>query len=330
MSANARGRVFCIHGQTLSGFSGALFDDAVNQAVILGLGRGHVVVALGVVHDFFIGLAGALGQDAVHLFLGAQQIASLDFDVGGLAARAAQHLVNHDFAVGQAVALALGACGQKKRAHAGGKAQAHGGNIRLDELHGVVNGQARRDAAAGVGRRLEEVRARSVFEELVAVMRRELEDEVYRVAQVVARALEAQREVGRAVDRHTSLALLSTLQQVREHVASLVFDGFVAATPAEYLDHLPRYLRAAALRVDKAESAPSQDAALAYQVSEAEALVERARARAAALPADAQREALLVEGRWLVEELRVSLFAQTLGTSRKVSVQRIGKLLAKV
>ena len=184
--------------------------------------------------------------------------------------------------------------------------------------------------AAGVGRRLEEVRARAVFEELVAVMRRELEDEVYRVAQVVARALEAQREVGRAVDRHTSLALLSTLQQVREHVASLVFDGFVAATPAEYLDHLPRYLRAAALRVDKAESSPSQDAALAYQVSEAEALVERARARAAALPADAQREALLVEGRWLVEELRVSLFAQTLGTSRKVSVQRIGKLLAKV
>ena len=43
----------------------------------------------------------------------------------------------------------------------------------------------------------------------------------------------------------------------------------------------------------------------------------------------AGREAVLVEARWLVEELRVSLFAQTLGTSRKVSLQRIGKLLAK-
>ncbi len=184
--------------------------------------------------------------------------------------------------------------------------------------------------AVAVGRQLEEVRTRAAFEELVTFMRRELEDEVYRVAQVVAATLEAQREVGRAVEQHTSLALLSTLQQVREHVATLVSDGFVAATPAEHLVHLPRYLRAAAARVDKAQASPAQDAALAYQVAEAEALLAKARARAAALPADAEREALLVEGRWLIEELRVSLFAQTLGTSRKVSVQRISKLLAKV
>ncbi|WP_249369093.1 MULTISPECIES: DUF3418 domain-containing protein [unclassified Actinomyces] len=184
--------------------------------------------------------------------------------------------------------------------------------------------------AVAVGRRLDQVRTRAVFEELVAVMRRELEDEVYRVAQVVAAALQAQREVGRAVEQHTSLALLSTLQQVREHVASLVFDGFVAATPPEHLVHLPRYLRAAALRVDKAQASPSHDAALAYQVGQAEALLAQARERAAALPADAGREALLVEGRWLIEELWVSLFAQTLGTSRKVSVQRIGRLLARV
>nr|WP_219108988.1 DUF3418 domain-containing protein [Actinomyces sp. 594] len=45
---------------------------------------------------------------------------------------------------------------------------------------------------------------------------------------------------------------------------------------------------------------------------------------------DPEREAALVEARWLIEELRVSLFAQTLGTARKVSVQRISKLLAKI
>ena len=43
-----------------------------------------------------------------------------------------------------------------------------------------------------------------------------------------------------------------------------------------------------------------------------------------------QREALLEEARWMVEELRVSLFAQTLGTSRKVSLQRITKLCAQI
>ena len=183
--------------------------------------------------------------------------------------------------------------------------------------------------AEASGRRLDEVRERAVFEELVASMRQRLEDEVLRVARMAAAALSAQREVGRAVAEHTSLALLSTLQEVREHAAALVFDGFVAATPADQLAHLPRFLRALVARVDKARSSPSRDAALSYQVSRAEEMLSAARARAEALPPDAGREAVLVEARWLIEELRVSLFAQTLGTSRKVSLQRIGKLLAK-
>ena len=184
--------------------------------------------------------------------------------------------------------------------------------------------------AATSGHDLAAVRERVVFAELVGVMRDELEDEVYRAAQAVARTLAAQREVERAVGAHTSLALLNTLQQVREHAAELVFDGFVAATPAEQLMHLPRYLKALALRVEKAESSPTQDAALAYQVAEASAVVDRARERSASAPPDAEREAVLVEARWMLEELRVSLFAQTLGTSRKVSLQRISKLVAKL
>ncbi|ETJ05038.1 MAG: hypothetical protein Q605_AUC00563G0001, partial [Actinomyces urogenitalis DORA_12] len=180
------------------------------------------------------------------------------------------------------------------------------------------------------GRRLAEVRERAVFEELVALMRQDLEDEVYRVAQVVARTLSERRAVDKAVEAHTSLALLSTLQQVREHAATLVYPGFVSATPAGELVHLPRFLQALAIRVDKAESSPSQDAALAYQVTQAEEMLAQARQRAAGLPDDAEREAVLVQARWLIEELRVSLFAQTLGTSQKVSLQRVSKLLAKV
>ena len=184
--------------------------------------------------------------------------------------------------------------------------------------------------AKASGHDLAAVRERAVFAELVAVMRDELEDEVYRVAQAVARTLAAQREVERVVGAHTSLALLNTLQEVREHAAELVFDGFVAATPAEQLVHLPRFLRALALRVEKAEASPSQDAALAYRVAEASAIVDRARERAAATPPDVEREAVLTEARWMLEELRVSLFAQTLGTSRKVSIQRISRLVSRI
>ncbi|MFC2660489.1 MAG: DUF3418 domain-containing protein, partial [Actinomyces sp.] len=177
---------------------------------------------------------------------------------------------------------------------------------------------------------LTSVRTKAVFAELVALMRDQLEDEVYRVAQVIVSVLAARQEVERVVGAHTSLALLNTLQEVREHAAALVAPGFVSATPPDQLVHLPRFLRALALRVEKAESSPSQDAALAYQVAEATALVDGARDRASAQPPDAEREAALTRARWLVEELRVSLFAQTLGTSCKVSLKRISRLVAGI
>ncbi len=192
---------------------------------------------------------------------------------------------------------------------------------------------AGRWAASASGTPLTEVRTREVFKSLVGVMRDELEDEVYRVARYAAAALKAAREVDRVVGAHTSLTLLGTLQEVREHAAALVSDGFIAATPPEYLAHLERYLRALAMRVEKASSSPSassQDAALSFQVSQAQEVVDRARTKAASLPTDPQREALLEEARWMVEELRVSLFAQTLGTSRKVSLQRVTKLCAQI
>ncbi|OMG15790.1 DUF3418 domain-containing protein [Actinomyces naeslundii] len=192
---------------------------------------------------------------------------------------------------------------------------------------------AGRWAASASGTPLTEVRTREVFKSLVGVMRDELEDEVYQVARYAAAALKAAREVDRVVGAHTSLTLLGTLQEVREHAAALVPDGFIAATPPEYLAHLERYLRALAMRVEKASSSPSaasQDAALSFQVSQAQEVVDRARTKAASLPTDPQREALLEEARWMVEELRVSLFAQTLGTSRKVSLQRITKLCAQI
>ena len=192
---------------------------------------------------------------------------------------------------------------------------------------------AGRWAASASGCALAEVRRREVFEALVGVMRDELEDEVYRVARYAAAALKAAREVERVVGEHTSLTLLNTLQEVREHAAALVPEGFITATPPEHLAHLERYLRALVMRVEKAASSPSaasQDAALAFQVSQAREVVDKARAKAASLPADPQREALLEEARWMVEELRVSLFAQTLGTSRKVSLQRITKLVSAI
>ena len=75
----------------------------------------------------------------------------MDFDVRGLSAQAAanQRLVNHHAAVRQGEAFALGAGSEQHCAHACRLAEAEGGDVRLDEVHGVVHRHACGDGAAG-------------------------------------------------------------------------------------------------------------------------------------------------------------------------------------
>ena len=77
------------------------------------------------------------------------ELLDLDEHVGRVAAEAARPLVDHDPAVGQRVALALGACRQQHRRHAGGHADADRGHRRAQVLHRVVDGEAGGDHAAG-------------------------------------------------------------------------------------------------------------------------------------------------------------------------------------
>ena len=92
----------------------------------------------------------------------------------------------------------------------------------------------------------------------------------------------------------------------------------LSSTPPEWRKHLPRYLRAAYARWDK--RGQRQDADLAAQIRAAEAPLERWRAE---WPEGWPWPAAVVEYRWLIEELRVSLFAQQLGTARPVSAKRL-------
>lgn len=172
------------------------------------------------------------------------------------------------------------------------------------------------------------VRDRATYDRLRTAMRDRLEDRVEQVAARTADVLVAYREADATLRATTSLALLDTVTDVRAQLAGLVHDGFVAVAGAERLPHLVRYLRAARHRLEKAAEDPRRDASLAWQVREVAeehaAAVEAARTQAP----DPARDARLAEARWLVEELRVSLFAQQLGTARPVSAKRVRALLA--
>ncbi|WP_425955462.1 DUF3418 domain-containing protein [Xylanimonas sp. McL0601] len=173
-----------------------------------------------------------------------------------------------------------------------------------------------------------QIRDADSYTEAKTHVRRHLEDETYRVAGHVVAALAAWRTLESEVRATSSLALLNTLQDVREHAATLVHDGFVSATPPRRLPHLVRYLRAASYRLEKAQANPYRDAEIAWRIHDVEEAYAKARAAYAAGPADPARAAELAEARWQIEELRVSLFAQQLGTDGTVSEKRIRKVLA--
>jgi ATP-dependent helicase HrpA len=105
----------------------------------------------------------------------------------------------------------------------------------------------------------------------------------------------------------------------------LVPKRFLVETPWAQLQHLPRYLKAVVLRLDKWRADPARDA---QRLAELRPLEQRWLKRVAELKG--RRDARLDEFRWLLEELRVSLFAQELRTPQPVSVKRLEKAWAQL
>lgn len=147
------------------------------------------------------------------------------------------------------------------------------------------------------------------------------------VVGVVVRILRTAGDVDRRLAGMTSLTLLANLADVRQQLEGLVHPGFVAEAGRRRLPDVLRYLQGILRRLDAMPTNAARD-------RDATGVVERAtadyRAAVAALPAVRRGDEDVQEVRWQLEELRVSLFAQTLGTKNPVSVQRIDKALRKL
>jgi ATP-dependent helicase HrpA len=105
----------------------------------------------------------------------------------------------------------------------------------------------------------------------------------------------------------------------------LVGKRFVIDTPWAALNHLPRYLRALVMRLDKLRAEPARDA---QRLAELKPLEQRWLRRMAERRGAA--DARLDEFGWMLEELRVSLFAQELRTPQPVSVKRLEKVWSQL
>jgi ATP-dependent helicase HrpA len=110
---------------------------------------------------------------------------------------------------------------------------------------------------------------------------------------------------------------------VRAQLARLVFKGFMATTPWERLQDVPRYMKAMQARLDKYAKDAERDERHAAHIAE---LWSRYEERAAKLRRAHESDPRLEDFRWRIEELRVSLFAQELRTPYPVSFKRLDKL----
>jgi ATP-dependent helicase HrpA len=112
-------------------------------------------------------------------------------------------------------------------------------------------------------------------------------------------------------------------EDVRGQCARLLAPHWLARTPWERLQHLPRYLQAAAVRLDKLRDDPARDAQRMAELAPLEQAWRRELAARAKYGAPAPE---LEQFGWLLEELRVALFAQALRTPVPVSAKRLAKL----
>jgi ATP-dependent helicase HrpA len=152
------------------------------------------------------------------------------------------------------------------------------------------------------------------FAALQADVRKRLVPRAVEVAVGAGRVLAAARDVERRLSSLTAAALQPAATDISVQVARLVHPGFVSAAGTARLADVERYLAAVSVRLDKLARDPHRDRRLMQQVEGVEAAYERVRSGGGPEAADV---------RWLIEELRVGLWAQTLGTAVPVSEARV-------
>ena len=140
--------------------------------------------------------------------------------------------------------------------------------------------------------------------------------------QLVNRILDTYQALRKKLSGMNQINWLISTKDMQAQLNNLVYRGFIQSTAIENLIHYPRYLAALDKRIEKMASAASRDASLIAQLSP---LVSDWNKRVQLSQKQGKIDPRLEEIRWMIEELRVSLFAQELKTAYPVSLKRIGK-----
>jgi ATP-dependent helicase HrpA len=162
------------------------------------------------------------------------------------------------------------------------------------------------------------------FDALVARIRPDFAATVARYVRLVVPVLAGAHQVSVALARTSERDIA---EDVRHQLDNLVFRGFVSETGAARLRELPRYLQAAVARLEALPGSAVRDRQGMAELDRVLAAYDRL---VASLPQSRRHAPAVTEIWWMIEEFRVSLFAQKLGTPFPVSAKRIEKAIAAV
>jgi ATP-dependent helicase HrpA len=165
---------------------------------------------------------------------------------------------------------------------------------------------------------------RAGFEALRQEASAGLVDGLFETVSLAARVIDGARVADRAISGSSSLALMAPLADARAQLADLVHPGFIRATGVTQLRRVPVYLAGITHRVSRLAENVGRDRQWLTEVEQATTLYRDA---GGPLPLTATTPAALAAVRWMLEELRLSLFAQQLGAAGPVSVPRIRRAL---
>ncbi|MDQ3579763.1 MAG: DUF3418 domain-containing protein, partial [Actinomycetota bacterium] len=137
----------------------------------------------------------------------------------------------------------------------------------------------------------------------------------------------AWHDVQNRLSRTSGPIFVEPLADIREQIAALVFPGFITAAGGARLAGVERYLRGIERRLDKLPERPDRDTTWMHTVQDLEDAYHDALDRLRPAERDT---AAAKDVRWMIEELRISYFAQTLGTPTPISDKRISKVIEQL
>ncbi len=154
------------------------------------------------------------------------------------------------------------------------------------------------------------------FQEALESCRAGLVERATQINALLGPVLDHLHTVQKKLKGNLPLSWIEAASDLKTQLNLLIFKGFLLATPAEQQRELPRYMEGMVKRLDKISNAPDRDRMNRV-------IIEPLQERYLELPEEKRRHPQAQQYRWLLEELRISLFAQELGTKEKVSAKRL-------